>query len=321
MNRTVAATALAAVIGLSIAGCTATPTPSATWGTDVNYAQLAAGTCLAFSYDSSGETATDTFDTDAANYHSVDCAAKHIGEVVGVVAVPASSEWENYGAADGPKHDEAVAWLEGVCSSYEVMLASYSAAATPKAAHLLVSPNYGSLGDNQLGSCIAHRDDDKSLTGSIDLKKMIAAAAKIADFGAELPDSESTYLGSNPTPVSTHWYDLKPSSCVQTYAGPDQNDYDVIGCDQPHQGQFMIWVQEPNDWNGYQGDDQAAAVVSARCDELQNSFAKFDDGTAVVVESSPIGEDQVVDNKYLAQCWAHAADDGQITIDLRALLS
>jgi hypothetical protein len=320
VNRTVAAASLAAAIGLLIAGCSAAPTPSASWGTDVDYTQLSAGTCLAFSYDSTSETATDDFDPDAGSFHAVDCSSKHIGEVVAVVAIPASSEWEKYGSADGPKHDEAVAWLEGVCDSYEVMLAAYSAASTPKAAQVEVSPNYGFLGDNQLGSCIAHHTDSSPLKGGINLKKMAAFASNVSDFGTAVPDSETNWLGASPTPVTTKWFDLKPSACVQVYSGADANEYDAIACDQPHQAQFMLWVPVPSDWDAYQGDTEAAAIVEARCSELQTSFGALDDGTAVVVDSSPIGEDQIVDNQYLAQCWAHRADLGDLTIDLRSLL-
>jgi hypothetical protein len=149
---------------------------------------------------------------------------------------------------------------------------------------------------------------------------MAAHAAAISDFGTALPDSDTGWLGSSATPESTNWYELKPSTCVQTYGGPNGDTYDAISCDQPHQAQFMIWVDMPNDWDGYQSDAQASAVVTARCGELQASFSAFDDGTAVVVDSSQIGEDQIVDDVHLAQCWAHRADLADLTVDLRSLL-
>jgi len=149
---------------------------------------------------------------------------------------------------------------------------------------------------------------------------MAAHAAAISDFGTKLPDSETGWLGSSATPVSTNWYELKPSTCVQTYAGPNSDSYDAISCDQPHQAQFMIWVDMPSDWNGYQGDAQASAVVGARCGELQTSFRRSMTAPRSSLTAVRSARTRSSGDVHLAQCWAHRADLADLAVDLRSLL-
>jgi hypothetical protein len=322
VNRSIALLASAASALLLLAGCVAAPTlvpgTASTWAADVNYADLTAGSCLASSYADDG-TASTTFEPNGTDFHAVDCAQTHVGEVVGVVQIPASTEWDGFGTTSGPSIDEADEWLRGVCDAYEVLIAAYydSSGSDPK---LEVSPNYGLVSQSRLGSCIAHSKDFSELAqGGLPLDAMQTFAGGVTEFAAALPSSVDDWADGTRQTITT-WNQLHEGACVSRFVSADEDEYPEISCRQRHVAQFLSWVPMPAEWNGvYASDEAAAAVSDAWCGDLQAQLPADADGP-LVVERSSVGEDYIVAGRYLAQCWAHHVDGTDLFADLRDLL-
>ena len=315
------ASAVAAIAGLAAAaalltGCIA-PQP-ADWSIDVRYVDLDAGSCLGGSYDADGAPQTDVFDLGAEYFLAVDCARPHRAQVVGVVEIPASAQWDDFGTAQGPSLDEAGDWLDAACLAYGALVENHlEREGIPRS--LDVSPSYGVLGDPVLGTCIAHASDFAEIPGGgIDIDAMLAGTDE--GFDAELRGTAGDWL-ADPLdgPVSTFWATLDPFTCVADYRGPDEEFYDTIACALPHVAQFLGWVRMPDDWRSYRSDEEAAAIVTARCEQIRAAIASAPGSPVpdIVVDGSTVGAAVVIYGRNLAQCWAHLPDLAPLPGDLR----
>jgi hypothetical protein len=307
--------ALAAATAL-LTGCVA-PRP-ANWWVDVRYVDLDAGSCLAGSYVDDDELQTDEINLNAEYFRAVDCARPHRAQVVGVVEIPASSQWDDFGTAQGPSLDEASDWLDAACLAYGALVENYlERAGIPRS--LEVSPSYGVLGDPVLGTCIAHAADFAEIpAGGIDIDGMLAGVDE--GFDAELRGTADDWL-ADPLegPVSTFWATLDPFTCVAAYPGPDEEYYDTVACALPHVAQFLGWVRMPDDWRSYRSDEEEAAIVTERCEQIRVAIAEAPGSPVpdIVVDSSTVGASVVIYGRNLAQCWAHLPDLAELPGDLR----
>ena len=314
----VAATAAIAAAAVLLTGCVAPP--PADWSIDVRYVDLDAGSCLAGSYDGENTLQTDTFDLNAEYFLAVDCARPHRAQVVGVVEIPASEQWDDFGTAEGPSLDEAGDWLAAACLAYGALVENHlERNGIPRS--LVVSPSYGVLGDPVLGTCLAHASDFEEIPGGgIDVDAMLDSPEE--GFDAELRGTAGDWL-ADPLdgPVSTFWATLDPFTCVAAYPGPDEEYYDTIACALPHVAQFLGWVRMPDDWRSYRSDEEAAALVTARCEQLRAAIAGAPGSPVpdIVVDSSTVSAAVVIYGRNLAQCWAHLPDLAELPGDLRDL--
>lgn len=301
--------------GPALVGCTAAPA-SGDWSADVYYTDLSPGVCLSDSYDENGALQGDAFNENAAYFRAVGCGQPHRAQVVGVVDIPAATEWEDYGTGDGPSSDEGLDWAQAVCDAYGALVDRHRESGGTSEP-LTVSLAVGLLGDPVLGACIAHRDDRAEYTDAIDIAELRALGDD--GFGAELPSAAADWLADPlTTPVDTVWSTVDPFDCVDSYQDADRESYAVVACSVPHTAQMIGMVPMPDDWTGYRTDEEAAAVASARCGELQTALQAV--RPELVVDTSSVSADFVFQGRYLAQCWARAADLSPWEGDLRSVL-
>jgi hypothetical protein len=319
VSHTTAGAGVALLTAALLVGCGSGP--STPWAIDVRYSDLEPGTCLAASYGTDNVLQVDEFEANATFFQAVDCAGPHRAQVVGVVEIPASPQWDDFGTGDGPNNDEARDWVTDVCLAYGALVENYLESHQIARA-LEVSPNRGVFGDAILGTCLAHTADFEPFEGGgIDIDAMLGQATQ--GFDAELLGTSDDWL-IDPLegPVTTLWSSVDPFGCVDTYANADQKEYGVVACALPHQAQFLGWVRMPDEWSGYQGDLAAHLVVNARCEELRAAIAASAVGVAdVVVDPSDVAEKYVVNGRNLAQCWAHRPDLSDLGPDLRAVFA
>lgn len=319
MGRTIGSASALLLAAAALVGCSSPTQPA--WTIDVRYVDLEAGTCLGASYDDDNLPEKETFDVNAVFFQAVDCSRSHRGQVIGVVEIPASSQWDDFGTAAGPSLDEASDWLDAACLAYGALVENYLEI-QGIARSFVVSANYGILGDPVLGSCIAHDADFEEFVGDeIDIEAMTALAA--GGFDSELLGTAGDWLVDPlEEPVATYWNTLDPFTCVESFASADEEYYDVVACSLPHEAQFLGWVRMPEEWTGYRTDDEAQSVVDERCAAVENDLATADDSPVpdIVVEPSGVGATLVVSGRNLAQCWAHQPDLAVLDLDLRGVL-
>lgn len=301
-----------------LAGCS--PAPTAHWSIDVRYVDLKPGTCLAGSYSSDNALETDTFTVNANYFRAVDCSRPHRAEVVGVVEIPASSQWDDFGTTNGPSIDEAADWLDSACLAYSALVENYLESSRI-ARSFVVSSSYGILGDPVLGSCIAHTESFEMFTGrGIDVDAMVPDDQQ--SFDAELLGTAGDWL-ADPLdgPVSTQWTTLDPFTCVSAYVGPNEEYYDTVACSLPHVAEFVGWVRMPDDWRAYRSDEEASTLVTARCEQIRATIAGAANSPVpeIVVDASAVGVGAVIYGRNLAQCWAHLPDLTDLPVGLRDL--
>ncbi len=308
--------ALAALAALT--GCTPATGERTDWSVEIYYLDLEPGACLAASLDADARP-TDGFDPNAYYFEVVDCARSHLAQVVGVVDIPAAPEWSEYGTTDGPAVAESDEWVTGVCRAYELFVTAYLEQNAP-GEDLDVSVNYATIGDPRLGACLAHEPGFTAMDAAIDVDAMLALAEGV-ELGDDIPAfADGWFGGGGDAPIA--WDELDEGACVGEFASPDEDAYPVVPCTDPHAAQFLRWVPMPAEWDGaYAGDAEAGAVVGAQCAAWQDSIAARPDlVTGIVVESSSVSADYVIDDVLLAQCWARAADGSPIAVDLAPLL-
>lgn len=308
--------ALAALAAL--AGCAPATQTATGWSVEVSYLDLEPGACLAASLDADARP-TDGFDPNAYYFEVVDCARSHLAQVVGVVDIPAAPEWSEYGTTDGPAVAESDEWVTGVCRAYELFVTAYLDENSP-GDDLDVSVNYATIGDPRLGACLAHEPGFTAMDAVIDIDAMLALVNGLR-LGDEVPAFTDGWFGET-AGSAIDWDELDQGACVSDFASANEDAYAVASCSEPHAAQFLRWVPMPDEWDGvYAGDDEAAAAVATQCATWQASIASRPDVvTGIVVESSSVGADFVIDDVLLAQCWAHTADGSPITVDLVPLL-
>lgn len=320
-RRAAALLAPALASALLLAGCSGN-TGASDWSSDVYYSDLTAGSCLAESYSSDGvpqsedaDDATAPFNPNAVYFQAVGCGQPHRAQVVGIVDIPAATEWDGFGTEDGPSIDEANDWLVAVCEAYGALVEAHRQDADI-ADPLIVSPSYGVLGDPVLGGCLAHRDDFEPFEGQFEVEALLELDG---GFDAALPDAAADWLADpQEGPVATYWTTVDPFDCVEPFDNADQEYFDVVACSTAHEAQLVGLVPMPEDWTSYRSDEEAAAIVTARCGELQSSLqaARPD----LVVTSSAVGADFVINGRYLSQCWAVSAGGSPTDGDLRPVL-
>jgi len=319
----VAAAGGAAILAL-LAGCAVPPDNSREWSTDVRYGDLEAGTCLRASYDDRNELAA-TFDPNADVFRVVACDAEDappIAQVVGVVDIPASSEWEPYGTPSGPSTDEARRWVDGVCRAYGVMVDAWRDGGDRQ---LTIRANYSIIGDPRLGACIAMTTDASPLDRPVDIDAMRDVVARVTSFRADLPAGSEGWVGSVtdpdvPTPIA--WDLLPVGACVTAYPGPDEPEYTVIGCPNTHVAQFVGWVPMPAAWGGaYPDDAEAQRVADEACGAIETTLSALPLRPAgrLVVDAATTSSTAIVD-AGISMCWAHREDGGGLVVDLMQVL-
>ncbi len=316
--RRLAPLALAAAAIIALVGCTPAGVGT-TWETDVYYGHLAAGSCLENSYDGIVPHDEGEFSPNAGSFHVVDCSQPHRAQVIGEVGIPAALEWDDYGSGTGPSADEASDLLEETCLAYAGLVADWQAAHGGVA--LTVSPNFAALGDDRVGTCIAHLDDLSLYDDAIDVERMIEQA-RAAGFGAQLGGTGSDWFADPlEVPVATYWSSLDPYSCVATFPSPDEEYYDIVACTIPHEAQLLGWARMPGDWTGYRGDAEAQAVVDAVCAAAHGRIAGASGSPVpdLVAVTSTVGSDLVIDNVLLGQCWVHLPGLAPLDLDLRGV--
>lgn len=315
--------AILAAVGLaviaSLTACVAPPDGATDWSVEISYQDLEPGACLAASLDADA-LPTDGFDPNAYYFEVVHCDRRHLAQVVGIVDIPAAPEWSEYGTTDGPAIAESDEWVTGVCRAFELLVAAHLDAVGPEET-LEVSINYATIGDPRLGACLAHEPGFTAMETVIDIPAMMATANG-AVLGDEVPPFAEGWFDAIGAGGPVPWDELDEGACVSEFLSPDEDSYPVISCAEPHAAQFLRWVPMPAEWEGvYAGDDEAAGVVAAQCATWQATIAERPDLVGgVVVDPSAVGVDYVVDDVLLAQCWARAADDAPLTVDLAPLL-
>lgn len=293
-----AALAIAAAIALS--ACS-TPVTSAPYAVDVHWSDLEAGSCIESAWID--DTRTKPFDFDATSFRVVDCADSHVAQVLGRVDVPAADEWALYGTTDGPSQNEADAWLEGVCRSYAVLATHYLG--TERAA--VVEPVYSTLGRDPLGWCLLY-DAGQPLT-TVDVDAMLDAG-KAAGFDAPYPDGVRGWLVPTLEGDVVFWSDIQPGQCVEPFASPDEEEYAVVPCTEPHAAQAMLWVELKPEWGGVH---PGATVAQPYADETCAALST-DPGIAVI--ASEAAENYLVRDTFIAMCWASRTDGEPLTAPL-----
>jgi hypothetical protein len=320
IGRSRAILAALAVAGFaSLTACVGAADDSTNWSVEISYQDLEPGACLAASLDADA-LPTEEFDPNAYYFEVVHCDRTHLAQVVGVVDIPAAPEWSEYGTTDGPAISESDEWVTGVCRAYELFVAAHLAA-SDSGEQLDVSINYATIGDPRLGACLAHEPGFTSMETVIDIPAMMATANG-AVLGEEVPAFAEGWFDAIGAGGPVSWDELDEGACVSEFLSADEDSYPVIACAEPHAAQFLRWVSMPTDWEGvYAGDDEAAAIVAAQCATWQAAITDRPDlVTGIVVEPSAVGTDYVVDDVLLAQCWARAADDTPLVVDLAPLL-
>lgn len=302
-RATTAALALAG--GILLAGCGPMTGPNEAdqdgYSIDVFATELETGSCIESSWN--GDERSDPFDFSANYFRVVNCEREHAAQVLGKVDIPAADEWAFYGTTDGPSQVEADAWLHGVCASYAVLVDSHLGETL--VAEATVEPVYGLLGDNQLGFCLLYTADEGGLDQVVDLDELVAASLRLG-FDVGVP-SISGWLVPPATGASVFWADLRAGQCVDPYSGPDMEEYTVVDCSGPHAAQLVAWIELAPEWNGvYPGFDIAQPYAVEACQALAPGGGTGTDAPVIQYETSETAEEYIVDDRYLAMCWARA---------------
>lgn len=143
----------AGVIGVSLAmGGKANAAPA--WASDVSWAQLGVGSCIAESFDAESDDALAPFNLDAAYFSVVHCSTPHVAQVLSIVNMPITPQWDSYGTLDGPTQAEADAWVDDMCSALGALVREYRSTSGADLAFSEVRAIHGAMGQRFLGYCV-----------------------------------------------------------------------------------------------------------------------------------------------------------------------